>query len=186
MEAKIKRFLDGYGYGDGSGYGSGDGDGYGDGYGSGVESFCGQAVHLVDGVMTLIDQVKGNTAKGRVLKSDLTTQPCWVAKVEGYFAHGGTLKDAVRDATKKAMDNMPLGQKIAAFRAKFPSDTDKYPAAAFFEWHNTLTGSCETGRKMFMSNKGISMDATFTVAEFVTVTKGSYRWDDVISRIPLR
>ena len=165
---------------------SGDGPGSGSGYGYGVLSFEGQKVYMIDGVATMLDNVKGNAAKGRILNSDLTTAPCWVAKVGGYFAHGDTLGNAVRDATKKAMENMPLEQRIAAFRARFPSDTEKYPATDFFEWHHTLTGSCDIGRRNFMENKGITMSQSFTVPEFVEITKGSYGWDAAISKIPLQ
>ncbi len=149
-----------------------DGDGSGDG--DGVLSFCGQEVHMIDGVATLIDSLKGNIAKGRILHSDLTTSACYVAKVGGYFAHGDTARNAVRDATRKALDNMPVEEKVKSFRSEFPSGTEAYPAARLFEWHGTLTGSCEAGRRAFMRDRGLLMESSFTIPQFVEMTKDSY------------
>ena len=137
---------------------------------------------MIDSIQTLLDQVRTDAAKGRILNSDLTTSDCWIAKVEGHFAHGATLKDAFRDAIKKAMDNMPIDRKIEMFRKEFPSNDAKYPASAFFEWHATLTGSCEMGRRSFMENKGLTMEMSFTVPEFVELVKNSYG-GDIVSRI---
>lgn len=106
----------GYGYGSGSGHddGSGDGSGYGRGYGlgdcgdgdgygyghgyengDGVKSYCGSDVYVIDGIRTLLDHVHGNVAKGRILRRDLTTRPCWVVKQGDLFAHGSTLHAAM-------------------------------------------------------------------------------------------
>ena len=84
----------GYGYGDGSGYGYGSGLGlgsglgYGDGsgYGEEISMFCGKQVHMIDGICTIVDSVNGNVARGRALKADLTTEPCYVVKQDGTFA----------------------------------------------------------------------------------------------------
>ena len=83
MEDLIREFLrpgdgdgygdgsgDGSGYGYGSGYGSGDGSGDGSGYGdgSGITEINGLSVHLVDDVNTVFYHVRGNVAKGAILR----------------------------------------------------------------------------------------------------------------------
>lgn len=128
----------GNGFGDGSGDGSGDsyglglgfgynagrhrsgsgyceGDGYGDGYGDGVTVLNGERVYQIDDIPTLIDSVSWNFAKGRILLSDLTTRPCYIAKVGKYFAHGDTLREAMADAQAKYNENRPLEERIADF-----------------------------------------------------------------------
>jgi hypothetical protein len=180
-------YGDGYGYGygygdgsgDGSGYGSGDGSGYGDG--SGVLFFNKDRVYCVDGVQTIIKSVRGNIAKGSILNKDLTLTPCYIAKSGNYFAHGETLKKAVADAVAKRIDNMPIEEKIAEFRKEFKKGV-KYSGRQFFDWHFTLTGSCEMGRSSFCNNKGINLDDMFTVAEFIELTKNEYG-SNVIRRI---
>ena len=168
-------FGDGSGSGSGFGDGSGDGSGYGDGYGDGVKSFCGQKVYIIDCMQTLIDSVHGNYARGAILKSDLTTESCYVAKVGNYFAHGATLKQAVADAQAKYDKNKSLSERIDDFRQQYPTlDTVCY-GADLFRWHNTLTGSCQFGRQQFCTERGIDPDTvTMTVAEFIELTKDAY------------
>ena len=186
MEA-IKRFLgisSGYGYGDGSGYGSGDGSGYGDGSGDGsgygdgsgdgIKTINENTVHTIDNVPTLIDHVHGNIAKGRILSSDLTLNPCYVVKYGDLFAHGETLRQAMRALNEKLFEDMPVEERIKAFLKAFPGD-GKYPVKAFFDWHNRLTGSCEMGRKVFAREHEIDIEhGEMTVDEFIRLTRNAY------------
>ena len=182
----------GYGYGDGYGDGSGDGygygDGYGDGYGSGsgsgygygVKTYNGQKVYIIDGLETIIESIKANYSKGFILNKDLTLKPCYIAKTGDCFAHGGTLKDAVRDATKKYTHTLPVEERIKSFTQQFKKGT-KYRAEEFFNWHNTLTGSCEFGRKQFCFDNVINVSTDkLTVEEFIKLTKNSYGKDIIL------
>ena len=184
MEA-IKQFLSisngsgdgsGSGSGDGSGSGSGSGSGYGsgDGDGSGIKTISGNTVYIIDDVPTLIDHVHGNIAKGRILSSDLTLNPCYIAKSGDLFAHGETIREAMQALNEKLFEDMPLEERIEAFLKAFPSD-NKYPVKAFFDWHNRLTGSCEMGRKAFAREHEIDIDnGEMTVDEFISLTRNAY------------
>ena len=179
-----------YGYGDGDGYGSGDGsgDGYcygsgygdgsgsgdGDGYGDGVKTINGETVWQVDRVPTLIDSVRGYYAQGRILNKDLTLTPCYIARVENSFAHGATLREAVADATEKAMDELPEEERIERFCAEFPTLETKATCATFFAWHHVLTGSCKMGRESFVKDHDLDMDKEYTVAFFLDITADAY------------
>ncbi len=174
LDSKIQRFLT---IGSGSGYG--DGDGYGDGYGDGILRYDGYPVHAIDGIQTIIYSVKGNIAKGVMINNDLTLKDCFIAKSGNCFAHGGTVKEATKDAIKKHLLNSPMESRIEAFMTAFPDAGKKYPASSFYEWHYTLTGSCTMGRDNFMRNKGISMSDSFTVPEFIEITKDSYGSDAI-------
>ena len=189
MEEHIKKFLSinsGDGYGSGSGSGSGDGDGYGDGYGygSGVSEWNGQKVYKVDGVNTLIDSVHGNYAKGRIFNRDFTTEVCFIAKVDDrYFAHGSTLHKAFEDARNKAFQDLSEEERIEKFKETYPDKDVKIPAKELYEWHNRLTGSCEMGRRNFAQQHGIDIEKdSFTIKEFVNLTKNDYR-GDIIAKI---
>lgn len=168
----------GYGYGYGSGYGSGDGDGSGDG--SGVKSINGEQIWMVDGIQTVIREVHGNTAKGCILESDLTLRPCFIVKSDNRFAHGETLHQAHESLLSKLFEEYPEEERIAKFREAYPDFDRKIPASELFEWHNRLTGSCLMGRESFCRDKGIDIGMdSFTVREFVNLTKDSYRGDVV-------
>ena len=167
---------DGYGSGYGSGLGDGDGDGDGSGYDDGVKEWQGQTVYYIDDVATLIDSVHGNYAKGRILKKDLTTESCFIAKVEGrYFAHGETLREAMADAMNKAFEDLPKGERIDKFVAEYPDKDIVAKNADLFAWHNRLTGSCEMGRRAFAKEHDIDVgNGSMTVDNFIKLTINSY------------
>ena len=201
LQEKIKQFLstepgsgDGYGsgygsgYGDGSGdgygYGSGDGYGYGSGYGSGygdgsgdgygLGEFNGMQIHHIDGLQTIITQVKGNVAKGFILQSDLSMTPCYVVKGSGYFAHGDTLRTAMEALMAKMFEDMLEEERIAEFIKAHPDKDKAYPNQDLFDWHHRLTGSCMAGRNAFVKDHGLTLDGETTVTAFIELTKNAY------------
>ena len=191
----------GDGWGDGSGWGWGDGDGsgdsdgsgwgdgygscsgsdWGDGYGSGcgdafryIKSFCGKLVYMIDNVPTIIDRITSGIAKGRILRNDMTTTPCFVVKGGGYFAHGVTLRDAMDALRDKQFDDMPEDERIAEFIAAHEHGK-QYPCTDFYHWHHHLTGSCEMGRMEFAKEHGIDVEHdSMTVDEFIDLTRNAY------------
>ena len=206
LEDRIKAFLSlssgsgyGYGSGDGSGdgYGDGDGDGYGDGsgygygsgygsgsgYGDGVKEINGDLVYIVDDVPTIIKSVRGNIAQGFILQRDLTLKPCYIVKEQNKFAHGDTLHDAFTALQEKLYDGSTEEERIEAFRKKFPEYDTPYPNRDLFAYHHVLTGSCRMGRESFCKDKGIDLEGSTTVREFVELTKDSYG-GDVICKLP--
>ena len=186
---------DGYSNGYGNGYGCGDGGCYGDGYGcgvggcggsysgKGVNELNGENVHLVDGIQTIIKSVHGNIAQGFILKSDLTLQPCYIVKENNKFAHGGTLHDAFTSLQEKLYDGSTEEERIEAFVKKFPNYDTPYSNRDLFDYHHVLTGSCRMGRESFCKDKGINLDGSTTVRDFVSLTNDSYG-SETIRRLP--
>ena len=178
----------GYGYGYGSGYGSGYGDGYGSGSGSGsgygsgsgVKEFNGRKVYDIDSVSTLIYTVRGNVAKGAVLRSEMTLRDCWIARRGNFFAHGDTLHDAVEAVEAKWRDNRPLDDRIAEFLKTHPELDEEY--GDLFDWHHILTGSCEFGRRQWCEEHGYKPTDSITLRAFFEQTKNDYG-RDVIRRV---
>ena len=167
----------GYGSGSGTGYGSGSGSGYGDGTGydsgDGIKKYDGEDVHMIDGVQTIITSVHGDIAKGFILQGDLTLTPCFIAKVDGCFAHGETVRQAVTDARDKAFEGLPQEERITAFLDAIKPNTE-YPVMTLYDWHHRLTGSCEAGRKAFAKDHGIDLSADMTREAFFELTKDAY------------
>ena len=188
LENKIKKFLvidvgSGSGSGYGSGYGYGDGSGYGLGNGENVKEINGNTVYIVDNVPTIIKSVRDNIAQGFVLQSDLTLKPCYIVKEQSKYAHGDTLHDAFSALQEKLYDDSTEEERIEAFRKEFPEYDTPYPNRDLFTYHHVLTGSCQMGRESFCKDKGIDLDGSTTVREFVELTKGSYG-GDVIRKLP--
>jgi len=193
-----------YGYGAGSGNGSGsgnssgsgdsDGSGYGSGSGSGSGSdddserssshgivrFNDNLAYFIDGIATSIEQIRGNLAIGYIISSDLTLEPCYIARYGDYFAHGKTAKKAVEDAKTKAFSSMDIDSKIEEFIKLFGEG--KHSGHECFKWHGILTGSCELGRSEFVKEKGIDLDGKYTMEEFVAMVKDSYG-DEIIKKL---
>lgn len=143
----------------------------------------GKKVYQIDGVATLIDSIHFNSADsntslfaiGSILQSDLTLQPCYIAKVGNHFAHGDTLRQAFKDAESKELEDMPIEQRIKKFQKAYPDADVLIPARELYDWHHVLTGSCTTGRNNFAHEHGIDIDNdSFTIREFITLTKDSY------------
>lgn len=179
----------GYGYGSGSGSGSGDGSGYGSGGGSGdgsgddsgggygVRHLGGLAVHEIDGLQTIVISVKGNIAKGFLLQVDLSLKPCFIARVGDLFAHGDTAREAVEEANRKAMQSMPVEERVALMKSTF--DNGPMTGHQLYDWHGKLTGSCRFGRDAFVKERGIDLEKAYTLEEFVALTKDQYGGDIV-------
>ena len=130
---------------------------------------------MVDDTPTLIDSVHGNYAVGKILNSDLTTTPCYIAKVGNFFAHGETLKQALADAQKKYESNKPVEERIADFIKQYPSLDSVAEHSDLYRWHNTLTGSCTFGRDTFARDHNLDKDnGTMTIQEFINLTRNAY------------
>ena len=183
----LSGYGDGYGYGDGSGYGygsgDGDGSGYGDGDGSGdgsgygerIKKYKGEDVYYIDCIPTVIHSIKGNYAKGFTINDDFGKTPCFVARsADGrLFAHGNNLHEAVAALEDKVSESMTEEERIELFCKSFKK-TKKYKGTVFFDWHNRLTGSCLFGRNQFVKDKGLDVQAEYTVDEFIAIVENAY------------
>ena len=178
-----------YDYGNGFGYsnGSGDGSGFSEGYGSkdgsgeggyvsiiDIKTFNEHIVDYIDGVPTIITHIHNDVASGFIIGFDMTLIPYYVAKAGNYFAHGKTLKDALKDAEAKEMYNMPIEERIEKFIEVFGSLDSKHTGKEFYDWHHILTGSCRMGRDKFCEENGINLTKKYSVRYFLNITKNSY------------
>ena len=161
----------GYGYGYGSGYGYG--YGYGDGYGYGLKSLCGEPVYMIDGVPTIITGLRGSVAMGFIVMADLSKRKTFVVKGGGKFAHGADLHAAQAALEEKIFDDMPIEEKLEAFREQF-TPGKAYTVADFYDWHHRLTGSCTQGRDAFAQDHELSMNDAMTPEEFIDLTKDAF------------
>ncbi|MDR1562298.1 MAG: hypothetical protein LBS54_04320 [Dysgonamonadaceae bacterium] len=181
---------DGSGYGDGYGYGSGygDGDGYGNGsgnsefkargyktdYKSVLTKLNGWDVWYVDNIPCVFFSVKGDLAKVGIVQDDFTFKEAFIAKYNGYFAHGETARKALQDAENKYFSSASFEETAALFKAEV-SPTKKYPVRYFFNWHGRLTGSCELGRMEFAKSHNLDLDRDeISLSEFFNLVRNAY------------
>ena len=174
---------DGY-FGKGDGSGDGCFDGTGNGWGNDrsffesgnkdIKKYDEHQVYYIDGINTIIYSVHGNYAEGAIVNRDLTLSPCFIAKEYSCFAHGETLQKAVEAVHKKAIQKMPVEERINGFLQNYPDENKKHSGREFFEWHYILTGSCKMGRKQFCKDNNIDIDAEYTPMEFLDICKDAY------------
>ena len=171
----------GYGNGAGSGFGNGAGSGFGDGAGDGngagdgLLSINGKRIYKIDNVLTIIENVKKNIAKGHILQSDLSLTPCFIVKEGNKLAHGQTLHEAFNALQEKLYDNSSEEERIEKFKDNFTDYHKKYSARELFVWHHILTGSCKQGRESFAKDHDIDIAKdSFTIYEFIKLTENSY------------
>jgi hypothetical protein len=138
-----------------------------------VKSINSQTIYIVDCVPTIIKRIKKAVAKGFIVCGDLTLAPCYVVKGNGYFAHGETIQAAREALTTKIFENMDADEAIAKFIDTFKKGS-AYPGKMFFEWHHYLTGSCLMGRESFIRDRNLSLDAEYTVDEFIAICENAY------------
>lgn len=172
---------DGKGNGNGNGDGNGDGDGdgngygYGDGDGYGISEYDGKRVYNIDNVPTIIENVKGDVAKGYTLRKNTQLVECFIAKCGGFFAHGKTAKQAMIDARAKYEQNKPLTERIADTIKKYPTLDTVVPNEELYVLHNILTGSCSFGRDEFVRRHGIDVkNGSMTMKDFIDITRNDY------------
>lgn len=198
METKIKLFLSGYGYGDGSGYGSGygDGSGYGYGYGSGdgygsgygygdgdgdgsgygirIESCKGKTVYYVDNIPCVFKSVHNDWASVDIVdNTDFTTKSAFLGKFENVIAHGDTIRDAITDAKTKYFSQFDFEKIKEMFLQEF-SKKEKMTVKELYDWHGLLTGSCRFGRSQFQEEHGLKDTDELTLKQFVELTQGAF------------
>nr|DAI33438.1 MAG TPA: hypothetical protein [Caudoviricetes sp.] len=170
-------YGDGYGDGDGYGGGYGDGDGYGygygGGYGDGIKSLRGEDVNMIDGVPTIITRLRGNVAKGKIVRGDMGTETAYIVKGGSCFAHGRTLHEARAALEGKLFEDMPVEARIDAFAAEFKPGAAR-TVADFYDWHHKLTGSCIQGRDAFARDHGLKMGDAMMPEEFIRLTCDAY------------
>jgi hypothetical protein len=130
-------------------------------------------------VQTAITAVHGNYAQGFTIKNNSIKVPCYIARVDNIFAHGETLRQALEDATAKALQAKPLEERIADTVKTHPDPNEIIPNAELFRLHNILTGSCEFGRKQFCEQHGISLDDAMTMCRFMELTADAYGGDAI-------
>ena len=134
-------------------------------------------------VVRVSRSIKGSVAKCSILDKDLTLSPCYVSKVGNFFAHGKTVRDAIRDAKQKYEQNKPIVDRIEDFNLKFKSGVE-YVCKEFYLWHHILTGSCSLGRDNFAKQNGIDINKDkITREEFAELTKNSYGSDIILQLI---
>lgn len=127
-------------------------------------------VYDCDGIPTILVNIHNNYAFGYVVSRNGTFEPCYIAKINGYYAHGKTLKEARKEARNKSIQAVPLKKRFERFISKYPFLDCVIPNKELSKWHNYLTDSCLFGREIFAKDNSINMDDSMSVKDFLELT----------------
>lgn len=116
--------------------------------------------HLPDGVELL----KCRYFRGGPLSK---LPPCYVAKVDGYTAHGETAEKAISDARfKKLVKTLDVNELVAGIKQRCE--------VTFIEYR-LLTGACEDGLREGLERLGLSPDTeSLPLNDVVRLSRGQY------------
>ena len=120
-----------------------------------------------------------------MIKDDYSAQKMYIAKSGNLFAHGETKEEAIQSVHDKYFASLSFDEKKAEFIKTFKKDQE-YDNKLFFDWHHFLTGSCESGRMMFVRSHGIDLNGKMTTLQFLNLTKNEYNgsvMSDIISEL---
>lgn len=113
-----------------------------------------------------------------VIKDDMSTAKMYIAKSGNLFAHGDTKAEALQAVNDKFYASLSFEKKKSEFIKLFKKD-GTYPNRHFFEWHHFLTGSCESGRLMFVKSHNIDLDEGMSTITFLNLTKNEYNGEAI-------
>jgi hypothetical protein len=160
-------------YGIGSPIGSGSEFGNGRAYtfnnrtdnynGSSIVSFNKNKVYHINGYTLYITHIHEPWAKAEIIKNDLTTQTCYIGKINDYIAISDSIKGALcelRELISKGKNNDD--EMLKAFVFAHPNYNKEYDWDEMVFWHSVSSYSCAEGRRRFSdaSNKDIGSKAT--------------------------
>ena len=176
MEAeKIKKFLYGYGSGNGDGYGSGNGSGYG----VKIKQFKGNKVYHVDDIPCIFKSVHENYASVEVIDvNSFELKKAFIGKYKNCFAHGETIRDAIGDARSKYYQSLNFDEVKEKLLAEF-KEKGKLTVKELYNWHGILTGSCRFGRSQFQTEHNLKDDDLLSLEEFIELTKNAFGGDKI-------
>jgi hypothetical protein len=146
------------------------------------QAYQGQEITLrnIDGYTMLIESEKikkGITiCKARCFGGgDLDKlQSCYLAKVGNHWAHGKTAKEAIQDATDKAVIDMNQSEVVAEIKASGKVTLAQYRA---------ITGACREGCRQFLQSIRKPDATELSLAEAKELVKGHYGYDRFIEAL---
>lgn len=142
--------------------------------GSGVISFNDKPVSFIDDFTVCVTHIKEPYATGEVVKNDLTTQKCYMGKVNNHIV----VSESIRDVISKMRDAISVSGDIEedvaqAFVFAHPNYEKKYNWDEMVKWHSLIPTSCIDGRRQFTIMAGKNNNAKATPKELIEFMKKS-------------
>lgn len=169
----------------GNGYAIGEGDEYGNGsafttivtndnyIGSSIVSYNGHDVYFVNGYALYITNIHEPWANAEIIKNDLTTQFCYIGKINNNIIVGSTLKEVFNELKQRIKKSNDNEQDVAqAFFIAHPDYNKEYKWDEMVFWHSLTNNSCSNGRRNFTHRANKNSSSKATPKELIEFMKG--------------
>lgn len=175
----VNAYKNHYGYGDVVGCGDINGTGYGYGLmynqednGENILLYNGHSVYSIDGYLLYITNIRSPWAMGKIIKNDLTTQDCYLGKINDNIIVGTNLHDIMDELRIKiSKKNNNIDDIVQAFVFAHPNYEKEYDWGEMVTWHSLDKTSCADGRKKFSNFANKSNTSKVTPKELVEIMK---------------
>lgn len=169
-----------YGHGDNMGYCSNDGRGRAfvsydvkDNFtGKDILSFNENKLYMINDYLLYITNVHKPWANGEIIKNDLTTQSCYIGRINDKFVISDSLRNAIeelRNVIHKTEDNEK--DMAQAFVIAHPCYDKEYNWNEMISWHSIVRETCANGRKNFSEFYGKTNKSTATPKELIRLMR---------------
>lgn len=164
--------------------GAGDMNGKGNGFsykpiennynGKSILSFNGHRVFMVNGYTLYFTHIHKPWACAKIIKNDLTTQDCYVGKINNHIIVATSLREVLDGLREKINQSGDNDYDIArAFVYAHPNYNQEYDWDEMVFWHSLSMFSCRDGRKLFSENANKSHGSKATPKELIEFMKQS-------------
>jgi hypothetical protein len=181
-EKCTKPYLNHYGNGSAMGGGSISGNGKAftnievkDNFnGSNIISFNGKKVYMVNGLPMNIIHIHEPWAIGEIIKKDLTTQKCYLGRINNHLVVGNSISEVLEKLRIKiAETNDNITDIATAFVVAHPDYNKQYNWGEMVMWHSLDRTSCASGRQSFSARNNKFSCSTASPKELVEFMKDS-------------
>lgn len=181
-DVSVTPYTNHIGYGCGLGAGDINGNGNAFSYkplkknydGSAIMSFNGHKVYMINGYALYFTHIHKPWACAKIIKNDLTTQDCYVGKINNHVVVAGSIRDALEDLREKIQESGDNDYDIAkAFVYAHPNYTQEYDWDEMVFWHSLSYLSCQSGRQRFSENAHKTKGSTASPKELIEIMKHS-------------
>lgn len=174
-----------YGQGNIVGAGSlkGNGIGYNNTYyktdysGTDIIAYNDKQVFVVQGYVLYVEHIKEPWVKAKIIKNDLTTQDCYIGKINNHIAISNSIRGVLDKLQKQIRTSTNIEKDIAkAFVYAHPGYDNLYNWGEMVFWHSLDKTSCSNGRQRFSEFANKNFESMATPRELIKHMKNSTAW----------
>lgn len=140
--------------------------------GKNILSYNGHKVYLINDYLLYITHIREPWAMGKIIKNDLTTQDCYLGKINNNIVVVSNLHDGIEELRNKISNKVNnIDDIVEAFVLAHPNYEKEYDWNEMVTWHSLDKTSCADGRKKFSNFANKNCNSKATPKELIEIMK---------------